>query len=158
MIKILQILAFLSAVFAAIDASAGDSGQSTQVTQPVRGLFDAMRAHDSVNIQAQFTDNARLLRVDEQGLVRDTDISAFAQSIAKHQSYLDEQLLAVDTQVSGTLASVWTPFAFYVDGKLSHCGVNSFQLVKTPKGWRIQNLMDVTHQGDCQAFIAKYKL
>lgn len=41
-----------------------------------------------------------------------------------------------------SLASVWTPYKFYLNGKVSHCGTNSFQLVKTVEGWKIQYIID----------------
>ena len=41
-----------------------------------------------------------------------------------------------------SLASVWTPYTFYVNGKVSHCGTNSFQLVRTAEGWKIQYIID----------------
>lgn len=46
-----------------------------------------------------------------------------------------------------SLASVWTPYKFYVNGKVSHCGTNSFQLVKTPDGWKIQYIIDTRRRG-----------
>ncbi len=41
-----------------------------------------------------------------------------------------------------SLASVWTPYKFYLNGKISHCGTNSFQLVKMEDGWKIQYILD----------------
>ncbi len=41
-----------------------------------------------------------------------------------------------------SLASVWTPYRFYLNGKISHCGTNSFQLVKMEEGWKIQYILD----------------
>ncbi len=46
-----------------------------------------------------------------------------------------------------SLASVWTPYKFYLNGKLSHCGTNSFQLVKTAEGWKIQYIIDTRRRG-----------
>lgn len=46
-----------------------------------------------------------------------------------------------------SLASVWTPYKFYVNGKVSHCGTNSFQLVKTDAGWKIQYVIDTRRRG-----------
>ncbi len=48
-----------------------------------------------------------------------------------------------------SLASVWTPYKFYLNGKISHCGTNSFQLVKTADGWKIQYIID-TRRKDCK--------
>lgn len=46
-----------------------------------------------------------------------------------------------------SLASVWTPYKFYLNGKVSHCGTNSFQLVKTAEGWKIQYIIDTRRRG-----------
>lgn len=46
-----------------------------------------------------------------------------------------------------SLASVWTPYNFYLNGKVSHCGTNSFQLVKTAEGWKIQYIIDTRRRG-----------
>lgn len=127
------------------------------VVAPIHNLFDAMRVHDGEKLKAQFTDNAQLQRALNDGSTRDSDIEKFAASIAKSSAYLDEHLLDVKVQRSGNLASVWTPYAFYLDKKLSHCGVNSFQMIETKSGWKIHYLIDNSHPGDCQAFIAKNK-
>ena len=74
-----------------------------------------------------------------------------------NQKKIDEQLLNVKTQHSGNLASVWTPFAFYLDGNLSHCGVNSFQLIKHNKQWKIHYLIDNAFEGGCEKFIKQHK-
>lgn len=46
-----------------------------------------------------------------------------------------------------SLASVWTPYKFYLNGKISHCGTNSFQLVKMAEGWKIQYIIDTRRRG-----------
>ena len=33
-----------------------------------------------------------------------------------------------------SMTSVWTPYKFYLNGKLLHCGTNSFQLIKNAAG------------------------
>lgn len=49
-----------------------------------------------------------------------------------------------------SLASVWTPYTFWVNEKLSHCGTNSFQLVKTESGWKIQYIIDTRRRQGCK--------
>lgn len=48
-----------------------------------------------------------------------------------------------------SLASVWTPYRFYINGKRSHCGTNSFQMVKTEAGWKIQYIIDTRRKQGC---------
>jgi hypothetical protein len=40
----------------------------------------------------------------------------------------EEKLHSFEIRINGALANVITPYSFYVNGKLSHWGVNSFQL------------------------------
>lgn len=127
------------------------------VGKPIVKMFDAMRAHDAASLRAQFTSNAQLQRLKSNGAIVNNDIDKFALAVSKSTKYLDEQLLAIKTHQSDNLASAWTPYVFYIDGEISHCGVNSFQLVKVDKQWKIQYLIDNVHSGDCKAFIASHK-
>jgi len=61
-----------------------------------------------------------------------------------------ERGFRAEVHVAGPLASVWLPYDFYVDGKLSHCGVDAFTLVRTEAGWRIASLAFTRRQPpDC---------
>lgn len=55
---------------------------------------------------------------------------------------LFEKLLDYKIQIDGPLAHVWTPYEFYVNGKLSHSGVNSFTLFKEKDVWQIIHIID----------------
>jgi hypothetical protein len=113
-----------------------------------------MRAHDGKKLLSQFTSAATLQRVKADSTVISSDLNKFAKGISSTSKYLDEQLLSVTTKTSGNLASVWTPYVFYIDKNISHCGVNSFQLVETKSGsWKIQYLIDNVYQGNCEDFI-----
>jgi len=52
--------------------------------------------------------------------------------------------------VEKSLASVWTPYTFYINDKRSHCGTNSFQLVNTAGGWKIQYIIDARRKQGCE--------
>jgi hypothetical protein len=57
-----------------------------------------------------------------------------------------EKILNYSIQVDGAIAQVWTPYEFYINGKLSHKGVNAFTLFKESKGavseWKIIYVID----------------
>ncbi|WP_206484122.1 hypothetical protein [Thalassotalea sp. G2M2-11] len=125
------------------------------IMQPINQLFDAMRAHDSEKLLAQFTRNAQLQRVTIENSIRPSNLNKFAEFVGQSEKHLDEKLFGLRIMQSGNLASVWAPFAFYLDGKLSHCGVNSIQLVKQNNQWKIHYLIDNVFQGDCQQFITQ---
>ena len=43
--------------------------------------------------------------------------------------------------VRGSIAVVWAPYEFWVDGKTSHCGVDVFNFVRSDGAWRVSNAM-----------------
>jgi hypothetical protein len=143
-----------------VSAVAHDLKQPTQlnnpITDPIYALFDGMREHEQDKILAQFTQQALLQRISTEGKIVNTDLRQFAQSVSKNTAKLDEHLLAVTVHQTAELASVWTPFAFYLNDQLSHCGSNSFQMVKIKNEWKINYLIDVTYKGDCAEFVAKH--
>src|SRR5690606_31137795 len=54
----------------------------------------------------------------------------------------EEKLLSFNEQVDGNMANVWTPYEFYVNGKKSHGGVNSFQVIREDGLWKIIHIAD----------------
>jgi hypothetical protein len=60
----------------------------------------------------------------------------------------DDRLKNTKVTFSDTsIADVWTEFEFYSDGKISHCGIESFQLYRIAGSWQIINFADST--GPC---------
>jgi hypothetical protein len=43
--------------------------------------------------------------------------------------------------VRGSIALVWTPYEFWIDGKTSHCGVDAFSFIKVGDEWHVANSM-----------------
>lgn len=126
------------------------------VTQPIHNMFDGMREHNGDKLLAQFAPSALLQRAGKGGEIKTNDLKKFAEFVSTTDKKLDEKLLAIDMSISDNLASVWTPYVFYLDGKLSHCGVNSFQLVKFDNKWKIVYLIDNIHSGDCNKFAQRH--
>lgn len=40
----------------------------------------------------------------------------------------------------GSLAQVWAPYTFWIDGKVSHCGIDNFTLVERGESWVVTDL------------------
>jgi len=54
---------------------------------------------------------------------------------------------AVLHQDATGIATLWAPYTFYMSGKKSHCGVESFTLYRLNDGWKIVQFAD-THLWD----------
>ena len=48
-----------------------------------------------------------------------------------------EQMWNPEVRVRGSIASVWTPYDFWRDGSISHCGIDAFDLIRIDGQWRI---------------------
>lgn len=51
----------------------------------------------------------------------------------------------------GDMAVLWAPYEFELNGKVSHCGVDVFNLVKTEAGWKIASMMWTVEPSACEA-------
>jgi len=84
-------------------------------------------------------------------IIRNEKVSGFAESVSKAtKGDLDERIDFGSIKIDGGLASVWTPYKFYYKGQFSHCGVNSFQLVRINGAWKIQYLIDTRRKQPCE--------
>ncbi len=61
-----------------------------------------------------------------------------------------EKIISWNIHIDENLASVWTPYEFYLNGKFSHCGANSFQLFNNNGNWQIIYLVDIRRKNNCK--------
>lgn len=123
---------------------------NSEIEKPIRNLFLAMKNADSELLKTVFADAAILQTITKDG-VKTENITDFVSSISKmKKDDLDERISIEGIHTDGNLASVFTPYSFYFKGKLSHCGANSFQLVKQNGDWKIQYLIDTRRKDNCK--------
>jgi len=109
--------------------------------QVVQKLFKAVSHHDSSATAALFSPDAVLFSVH-------SDESAPALSAVKWLERMDaskDQWLSefgTQQQESGTVAHIWAEYDFHLSGKFSHCGIDSFSLLKTGAGWKVVLIAD----------------
>ncbi len=139
---------FISCLTAA--QSAEDS-----VKAAVNNLFTAMRNADAPLLRSAFSDSAVLQTItrDKEGKVTvvTEPVSTFADFVSTlKKDSADERIQFETVKIDGPLAIAWTPYNFYFNGKFSHCGVNSFQLVRFEEVWKIQYLIDTRRRQGCK--------
>lgn len=149
-----QILVFLTAVLL-LSVKSDAQSATDSVKAVINQLFVGMKNADSGLIRSAFSDNAILqtISVSKDGVVKviDEEVSEFAKSIKQiPKGAADEQITFETIKIDGPLAIAWTPYKFYYNGKFSHCGVNSFQLVKQNNEWKIQYIIDTRRRQGCE--------
>lgn len=124
------------------------------VKNTVNRLFEGMKNGDTALLKSAFADSAILQTIaDKDGTIKvvTETVADFAMAVSKYKKgALDERIVFDQVKIDGPLAIVWTPYQFYFNDAFMHCGVNSFQLVKTNEQWKIQYLIDTRRKKDCQ--------
>lgn len=122
------------------------TSDETAVKAAITRMFDGMSKADTMLLKPLFAPGARLQTVqNKQGTVsvKEDPITGFITAIGKAKSgSLDERLSGMDIKIDGDLATAWTPYSFYFNGKQSHCGANAFTLVRLAGDWKIQTIID----------------
>jgi hypothetical protein len=118
----------------------------------VNKLFDEMAAANAAGILSTGTPENQLVAVRKlkDGKTRIDVIGgeAFTKFFTKPGA-IKEIMYAPNVEVSGDWAMVWGRYVFYVGDKLSHCGINQFNLVRTEAGWKIANGASSINPADC---------
>ena len=132
----------------------GAQQDENAVKATIQQLFDGMRNADSISIASVFAPNAimQTIVVDKDGntAVSQSKVANFVSYVGKQaKGAADEQITFETIKIDGALAIVWTPYRFVYNGQFSHCGVNSFTLVKLPDGWKINYLIDTRRKTGC---------
>ena len=121
------------------------------IQKTINQLFEGMRNADSISVKSTFSENAVMQTINSKTEVHSEDFRKFAKSVSNFKKGdLDEKIVFESIKIDGILASVWTPYQFFFQGKFLHCGVNSFQLVKQNEVWKIQYLIDTRRKENCQ--------
>ncbi|MEQ6124426.1 nuclear transport factor 2 family protein [Pseudotenacibaculum sp. MALMAid0570] len=138
-------------------ASAQQETEEKAIKNVIETFFDGLHKGDSTimkrtlhkEIKIQTTHTNRKGEKILKGQTRENLLIGVSRKPA-NVTY-EEKLLSYDIKVDGNLASVWTPYEFYVNGNFSHCGANSFQLFNNNGTWEIIFLVDMRRKGNCDA-------
>ncbi|MBN7815034.1 nuclear transport factor 2 family protein [Algoriphagus pacificus] len=134
--------------------SAFSQTEEADVKAVIISLFDGMRAKNSEQILNAFSADAIMQTIQDKPegtTIGSNSVADFAKSIGSvpEGTSLDERITDYQINVDGNMATAWTPYQFYLNGNFSHCGVNSFQLVKLEGKWKIVYIIDTRRKEAC---------
>lgn len=127
---------------------AQNNAEEKMVIKTITNFFEGFHAQDSTKMY-----NAVYKTVLMQSISKTTskdvtlsltNFKAFVgqiKSIPETDSF-KEVLLSFEVKIDGNMANVWTPYEFWYNDKKRHCGVNSFQLIKENRQWKIFYIVD----------------
>lgn len=152
-----RVLTFLLLFIASYTVSAQQESEKQAIKKVIETFFEGLHKGDStimattlhkeLKIQTTYTNGKqeKILRTEKR------DQLLVNVSKKNPSDTYEEKLLSYDIKIDGNLASVWTPYEFYLNDNFSHCGANSFQLFNNGEKWEIIYLVDMRRRGNCDA-------
>jgi hypothetical protein len=122
------------------------------VLAAIKTMFDGLEARDTVMMSSVLDPNARLVQTSTrngQPAYRSIGMDQFLASIGGEGPPIREAYFNPTIVIHDNLATVWVDYTFYVDGAVSHCGEDTFQLARRTTGWVIVAIADTQRRERC---------
>jgi hypothetical protein len=114
------------------------------VMVPITALLDALTNSDGAAILAVTLPEGAITaaRVAPDGTHQHRTLrwAEFAAQLKPDGSKIVESLGTPAIEIDEDVAMVWAPYTVTIDGKLSHCGYDHFDLVRSDGQWKILNI------------------
>jgi hypothetical protein len=132
--------------------AAAQSDDEKAALDAVNRMFQGMRTADTTMVRSVFAEGARFAMISSRSTpptVTYQTIDGWVRGIGTSAGRWDEQIYNVQVRVDGNMAHLWTPYTFYLDNKVRHCGINSIELLKDATGWKVTQLSDTRKLEGC---------
>ena len=126
--------------------------EKAAVMAAVQKFFDTMTSRDAAGAESVLFPEGNFFAVREQDgkvVARARPHKDYIASLQQQKQRYVERAWDSDVRIHGPIAMVWTAYDFWIDGKFSHCGIDVFNLVKTPEGWKIASGVYTTERTGC---------
>ncbi|WP_240320667.1 nuclear transport factor 2 family protein [Sphingomonas crusticola] len=121
---------------------------------PIKAMFAGLAARDGAAILAQTrTEGGATVaneKPDGSRSIRHLTWAEFAGGIKPGPERYEERISDPAIEIDGDIAMVWAPFTFLIDGKVHHCGVNHFDLVREQGAWKVLNVTWSSRTTGCE--------
>lgn len=129
--------------------------QEAAIKTVIRHFFDGIEKGDTMALKSACAPEILLQTFMAN---KDGKMELYTESFADLLNMVDgpredkyeERIHIEGMHIEKSLANVWAPYTFYINGKRSHCGTDSFQLIKMPEGWKIQYILDTRRKQGCE--------
>ena len=128
-------------------------GEEQAVMSVVNRLFESMQGQQADALRSLFIPEGRLVSTTRQdkSSIRILTLDEFTKLVAETKEPYRERMFNPEVRVEGDAATVWGRYDFHAGARLTNCGVNAIQLVKTAEGWKIVHITSTILTENCQA-------
>ena len=136
----------------AVSPRTAEAQDEASALAAVEQVFEGMRTANAALAREVFAEDARFAMLETREgpvRVRSQSVEGWLSAIGDSNGSWDEQVYDMEARVDGSMASVWAPYTFYLDGEISHCGINSIEMLFDAEGWKVTQISDTRRRVDC---------
>jgi len=145
-------LVTLTLAFAVPSQATAQSETEREVLGVVKQMLAVLTTKDPATVAGLVDSTTRftLTRPVPTGGTRVVVLSGdqFIQAVTRPGPAAVEKIRNPEVRIAGDLATVWAEYQVHIDGNMSHCGFDSFHLVRTGGSWKVVTVADSFRQ-DC---------
>lgn len=130
----------------------GPDTPDAPVVAVVQRLFDAMAARDTASARALLLPGSQFVSARGDTTIvrpRVQDDTSFLRMLATTKDRLLERFWQPTVMVDGSIATVWAPYDFHVNGAWSHCGIDVVTLLKVGEAWQVTGITYTVQRRGC---------
>ncbi|WP_448664870.1 hypothetical protein ACG3SL_09415 [Sphingomonas sp. CJ20] len=131
------------------------ASEEAQVLAPVTALFAAITARDAKAVEPLLLPGGGAITATEKPdgtrSITRTPWPQFLTRFAPGAERLEERMPAPAIEIDGDVAMVWGDYVFLIDGKVHHCGVNHFDMIREGGAWKVANVSWSSRTTGCPA-------
>lgn len=154
------VLGLICAAVFAVPASAAPipsppDADVAAIMAPIDAVFAGIRAGDPAAINPQLVEGGNNTEVIEQSDgSRKIERQAWSDALAglhAGPTKFEERLINHSIKSDGSVATVWGDFVFLINGRIDHCGLDLFDLVREGGAWKIATTVSSQRTKGCPA-------
>ena len=152
--RCLLVAVVLSTQLVCLPVQAGEKEEREAVLEVLSRFFDAMTRRDpgvwrKIMLPDGMTYSQRHQPDGSKELARRTNLFLI-ENLSQGTGLLQERIWEPVVMVHRSIAVVWAPYDFHIDGKFSHCGVDVFELLKVSGKWKLGNALWTVERDRCE--------
>ena len=152
--KSLKILLTIFALFVfSISLCGNTANERNNVLEVVNKFFQVLETGDTElarDILLENGSNFSVREVGESFIIKFTQYKTLIDSLPKTKGKYKEVITDPEVLIHLNIAVVWAKYKFYIDGKFSHCGVDSFSLIRDKCKWKIASIIYTVEKTGCK--------
>ena len=141
---------FLLVVAAPSQGWGQTTGEEDAVVAVAERFLEGISTGDRGLLESTTYEGMILVSRRSDGALRTTTRDEFLTGVVEDKGRFLERMWDPSVLVDGPTAAVVTPYDFWIEGRFSHCGSDTFLFLKTDAGWKITSVAyDVRPPAEC---------